>query len=217
MFLALKNLGLLGIMLFTAMLVITLLGPYFGPNLGAWWKEPSDRFRTTINIWAISGMLLLFIDACRRNFTCKPAIPLAFALLGPLTLGISSIAYYFIWGIGPLLPAEAIYGTEFCPLCLSNSYPQSAPKREYHFPFGAVLLGHGERCATCKSYLQTYWLVYFIPLIPTSSYRVVPLAPGVAITRKTPLAKKQVMFMYALGTAPGIPILIWMIRHHWWL
>ncbi|HET6248053.1 MAG TPA: hypothetical protein VFE47_10180 [Tepidisphaeraceae bacterium] len=178
-------------------------------------SQMPGAFLAGLSIWAFAGIVLLIIDAFRRNYTIGRELPIALSLFGLLSLGLSSLVYYFAWGMKRLDSAADVYGTAFCSACVSRSDDRPAGDTFSNLITGTKLLGHADACPHCRSYVQTLWACVGVPLFPGGSYRIIPIGPGVYISRRTRLHIGQVITTYLLGWVLGGPFIIWMIWEAW--
>jgi hypothetical protein len=168
--------------------------------------------RGVLFVWAMAAVLLFIVDSFRRSYVTRKTLPVALALFGILSFGITSLIYYLVWGLAPVVPAGQFYRTEFCDQCLASSTDQSAGNTALiNFVIGSCLLGNAGRCAACGSTIKTLWALVVIPLAPFGSYRVQPTAQGRYLSRRVPLHWRQVLLTYCIGLAIGGPILYWLI------
>jgi hypothetical protein len=172
--------------------------------------------RVVLLAWAAPAVLLFIVDSFRRNYVMRKTLPVALALFGLLSFGITSLIYYLVWGLGPVVPADQFYRTTFCDQCVASSTDQGAGNTTLiNLVIGSCLLGNADRCDTCGSTIKTLWALAVIPLAPFGSYRVQPTAQGQYISRRVPLHWRQVLLTYCIGLAVAGPFLYWLISGAW--
>jgi hypothetical protein len=168
--------------------------------------EPSPTVQKIMElgplILAEVGALVLMIDAMLRKYSSPKALPIAIAVLGLLTLGMSSIVYYLAWGRFPA-DVETNVATQFCENCVACSLDKHAPSTYAHHFIGTRLFGGADRCAACGSVVKTLWFCFLLPLIPFASYRILPVGEATVsralhISRKTSFDLRHVLLVYAM-------------------
>ena len=159
--------------------------------------------------------LLFTIDAIRRTYSDHQGHAIGLAIGGFFTLGLSSLVYYLLWGRHPLRPAAEIYGSAFCDHCLQESTDASAPSTFSNAVTGTRLIGNVDPCPVCRSRIQTLWALVGVPLFPAGSYRVIYVAQGRYISRRTRVRWGQVIGAYVVGWIIFGPVLIWIIWTVW--
>jgi hypothetical protein len=164
-------------------------------------------------ITAELGALLFLVDAFRREYDSPRGWPLAIAILGLMTFGISSLLYFAIWGWEPAKRAKPL-AEEFCDACRAQTLDQSAPSVGSFNLMGTRFLGRADRCATCGSSIRTIWLCVILPLLPMGSYRVLPVGQALAhkswfISRKAPLRTGQIAAVYSFVTVV-VGLVVWL-------
>jgi len=213
-----KTVAVIGIVLVNVWMWTTLFRPtpqHIGHYTPSELRHESSPVPLAFLAWGLSGVMLLAIDAFRRNYITSREWPIALAIFGFLSFGISSLIYYFTWGIRPLRSASEVYGTEFCPTCIAHSDDRPAGDTFSNLVTGTKLLGYADKCSHCKSYVQTLWACVGVPIFPGGSYRIIPVGPGVYLSRHTKLHIGQVLATYIIGWALGGPFLFWMIWEAW--
>jgi len=146
------------------------------------------------------GSIYFAIDAMRRTYRGHNTVAIAIAILGLLSFGLSSLVYYAIWGRFPLRPETQVFSTGFCRQCLASTTEAAAPDTGvYNLFFGTRLMGANGMCPTCKSVIRTFWVWFFIPLIPLGSYRIVTIDQAHYLGRRLhSLHGRQVLTVYSI-------------------
>jgi hypothetical protein len=121
------------------------------------------------------GAVVLLVDALRREYDQPKAVPVVLAIMGLLTLGVTSVTYYALWGYRPCR-REAARATELCRDCVGQTRDRRAPGTGMHKLIGTLFIGSALPCPSCGSTVQTLWLFFITPILPLGSYRVVGLA-----------------------------------------
>src|SRR5574341_686035 len=85
--------------------------------------------------------------------------------------------------------AAAAIESLFCGRCRAATSPVSSGSTHitlvnFVFPIGDYLLGRSDECPTCGSYVARLWVLFGLPLIPLSRYRVVELGDRQFVSRK---------------------------------
>ena len=135
------------------------------------------------------GAIVLVVDAFRREYDNPKALPVAVALAGLISIGLTSIVYYAIWGWLPTKREHAL-AERFCSSCAAESHDWPAPGTfTVNGVFGTRLIGRASPCDTCGSSVKTLWFVFLLPLIPFGSYRVLPVG-GASFVRSQYLSRR---------------------------
>ena len=140
---------------------------------------------------AIAGEIVLLIDALLRQYERPKALPVALAIFGLISLGLTSTLYYAVWGWLPTRRERAL-ASQFCASCVGETLDKASPGAgTVNGVFGSIFVGLAERCPQCGSSIKTLWVFFLIPLFPIGSYRVLPVGKATFnrawfISRKMP-------------------------------
>jgi hypothetical protein len=142
--------------------------------LDAWRFSLADQIvQMVLLVGAWTGAVLLMIDAFQRQYRSHREEAIALTVVGLLTAGLTSLAYFLIWGRqGP----SADYATEFCAACLAGSREcESLPNlTTVNYVHGGRLVGAADRCPNCGSVVRTHaFYLAGIPLYSLGSFRVI--------------------------------------------
>lgn len=170
-------------------------------------------------ILAEIGAFVLIIDAMMRRYPSRRKLAIALAVLGPLTMGITSAVYYLRWG-WYMVELAADEGSGLCAECRANSFDQGLPSMLAQKRIGCQMIGGGNRCQSCSSTRGTIWLFTLFPLVPIATYRFLRiddddsgLSEGSGIFRKTKFDLRQAILVYAVDAAV-IAIFVLMLRYY---
>jgi hypothetical protein len=179
-------------------------------DLRAMRRPPTDaeKWRAMIPIvLAELGAVVLVVDAFLREYDNPKALPVAIAMAGLISIGLTSIIYYAIWGWLPTKRERAL-AERFCGECAAASHDWPAPGTlTINGLFGTRLIGRASPCGTCGSTGKTLWFVFLLPLIPFGSYRVLPTGDtsfvrSEYLSRRLPSVQwSQVLPLLALAAA----------------
>jgi uncharacterized membrane protein len=150
-------------------------------------------------LWAEAGAIFFMVDSIRRQYRTGRAAAIAFAILGVIGLGLTSLLYYAFWGHRRLEPASAVFGLMFCERCLALTTDQPAPDTMTHdLVLGTQFMGAADRCEQCHSVIRTLWFWVVVPVLPFGSYRVIATETNRYIGRRTSLRWSHVAAVYAV-------------------
>jgi hypothetical protein len=164
--------------------------------------------------WCELAAAFFMVDAIRRKYRGSRPVALAVAAMGLLSLGMTSVVYYVIWGRLPLVPREQIYGQGLCPECMAGTLDEEAPPALAHDVFyGTRYMGASQSCDRCHSVIRTLWFWLLLPLFPMGSYRLVFIDHQSFVGRRTRLSWRQVRNVYGVVaivvTAITLVCLVW--------
>jgi hypothetical protein len=125
--------------------------------------------------------------------------------MGLLSIGLTSIVYYAGWGWQPTRPTSA-GAQRFCANCIASTLDTAPPSTMTHNFVGTQFLGGADRCRICGSTVKTLWFVFLLPLVPFSSYRILPVGEatvieGAYLGRKTNLNVTHIVLVYLIVLA----------------
>ena len=123
----------------------------------------------------LASAVILLIDAFRRDYEGPKAWPIALAVFGLFSFGLTSTIYYAIWGWKPT-HAEVATASQFCNECVRESLDRSAKGAwTINGLAGIRFIGAAHRCPACGSSIKTLWAFAVVPVFPLSTYRVLPV------------------------------------------
>jgi len=134
------------------------------------------------------GVIILLVDAFRREYDGPSAWPIAIAIVGVLTWGLMSIVYYLIWGWMPT-KQERVRANDFCDACRAESTDEAVRAFGTFNGLGFRLIGSAKPCDVCGSKIKTLWYVILVPILPLGSYRFIKKSPA-TVTQSWFIARK---------------------------
>ena len=168
-------------------------------------------------ILSFAASILFLADAVRREYDGPSAWPIAIAVMGVLTIGLTSALYYVLWGWRPTREAGGRSAT-FCQPCCQQTVETKPFSLITHNGMGFRLIGAALRCDTCGSRVKTCWFVFLIPLLPLGSYRFLPigdagLTESRFMARKLPGMYWPQIWPHLLLIVTGVALLTYFAKH----
>ena len=181
--------------------VLVMLWPaYFvalfsaGDEFFEWSRSDSGRFVTiSVVVCGLLGIAYFVVDAFCREYEADRTLPIALAITGLFSFGLTTIAYFMLWG---WRDRQVAYAADFCDSCVdeSSEFSTNLDLTTINFVNGGRLVGSAERCATCGSTIKTHCFYLFgIPLFSGGSFRVQCPAMGQYVLRKRRFYRPHVL------------------------
>ena len=177
-----------------------------------WRFSPADQFISiTLVALAFVGAVILLVDAATRPYRSNRPWALALAIVGVMSLGLASLAYYIGWG---WTPRSFRFGERFCEECLATSEELPAPLdlTTVNLVHGGRLIGAANPCSACGSVVRTHaFYLAGLPVHSRGSFRVLWLGPDQLLARPTAFHWPHVALIAVLPTIVlGLATLIWL-------
>jgi hypothetical protein len=170
-------------------------------NASSFWKIVA----IAIVVFGLCGTAFFIVDAFRRQYFSPRGLPIALAIVGPFSFGLTTLIYYCFWGRQDL---HRWYSDAFCEVCLreTEEYCGALDLATLNFVNGGRLLGNAKKCRTCGSTVKTHCFYLFgIPLFSRGSFRVIYPEMAKCIVRK---ARFHWPHLLNLATIPGVLLVI---------
>jgi hypothetical protein len=117
----------------------------------------------------------------------------ALAIAGVFSFGLTTIAYFMLWG---WRDRHVAYAAGFCDTCSgeSSEVTTGLDLTTINFVNAGRLVGAAERCDTCGSTIKTHCFYLFgMPIFSSGSFRVQCPAMGQYILRKRSFYRRHVL------------------------
>jgi len=183
-----------------------------GDEFFEWRLSPTGRFVTlSIVVCGLIGIVYFVVDAFRRDYEADRTLPIALAITGVFSFGLTTIVYFMLWG---WRDRHVAYAADFCEVCSgeSSEVTTDLDLTTINFVNGGRLVGSADRCGTCGSTIKTHCFYLFgMPVFSTGSFRVQCPAMGQYILRKRRFYRPH-LFQIALMSAVvlGIALAIYL-------
>ncbi|MEO1996055.1 MAG: hypothetical protein ABGZ17_12345 [Planctomycetaceae bacterium] len=182
-------------------LVLVMLWPGYlvalfsaGDEFFQWRLSPTGRGLTLlIVVCGLVGIAYFVVDAIRREYEADRTLPIALAIAGVFSFGLTTIAYFMVWG---WRDRHVAYKSDFCETCTgeTSEVTTDLDLTTVNFVNGGRLVGSAEQCETCGSTIKTHGFYLFgIPMFSRGSFRVQCPAMGQYMLRKRPFYRPHVL------------------------
>ena len=141
------------------------------------------------------GIIYFIVDAFRREYQADRTLPIALAIVGILSFGLTTIIYFMTWR---WQDRHFAYATDFCDSCITESSEVAEPLdlTTINFFIGGRLLGGAKKSSSCGSTIKTHcFYVFGIPVYSRGSFRTQCPAMGEYILRKRPLYWTHLLYI----------------------
>ena len=157
-----------------------------GDEFFEWRLSPTGRFVTlSIVVCGMIGIAYFVVDAFRREYEADRTLPIALAITGLFSFGMTTIVYFMLWG---WRDRHVAYAADFCEMCSgeSSEVTTELDLTTINFVNGGRLVGSADRCGACGSTIKTHCFYLFgIPIFSTGSFRVPVPGHGPVYSAKT--------------------------------